>query len=80
MRSIIRQSVGLAAPAEALFAAYLDPHRHAAITGWPVVISKKAGPRFFFAFKGALSGTMPTIVEPKSIVQSWELVGVQAGR
>ena len=79
MLGIIRQSVRSAAPAEALVAAYLDPHRHAAMTGSPVVISKKAGPRFS-AFKGALSGTMPTIVEPKSIVQSWELVGVQAGR
>ena len=70
MRSIIRQSVGLAAPAEALFAAYLDPHRHAAITGSPVIISKKAGSRFS-AFKGALSGTMLRVVEPTLIVQSW---------
>jgi activator of HSP90 ATPase len=70
MRGITRQSVGSAAPAAALFAAYLDPHRHAAMTGSPVVISKKAGPRFS-AFKGALSGTMLTIVEPTLIVQSW---------
>ena len=70
MRSIIRQSVRLAAPAEALFAAYLDPRRHAAITGSPVVISKKLGSRFS-AFKGALSGTMLTVVEPTLIVQSW---------
>jgi hypothetical protein len=33
VRSVIRQVVNLDAPAEALFEAYLDPARHAAITG-----------------------------------------------
>jgi activator of HSP90 ATPase len=70
MRSVIKQSVSLLAPADALFAAYLDPDLHAAITGSPVVISKKAGSRFS-AFEGALSGTMLSIVEPDLIVQSW---------
>jgi activator of HSP90 ATPase len=62
--------VNLDAPAEALFEAYLDPARHAAITGSPVVISKKAGSRFR-AFDGALNGTMLAVVEPTLIVQSW---------
>jgi activator of HSP90 ATPase len=70
MRSIIRQSVRLAAPAADLFLAYLDPDQHAAITGSPVVISRKAGSRFS-AFKGALSGTILTVVAPTLIVQSW---------
>jgi hypothetical protein len=62
------QSVRLAAPAEALFAAYLDLDLHVAITGSPVVISKKAGSRFS---AGALGGTLLRVVEPTLIVQSW---------
>lgn len=69
-RSIIRQSVVLAAPADKLFAMYLDPKRHAAITGAPVRISRKPGSAFS-AFGGALSGHTLAVETPRLIVQSW---------
>jgi hypothetical protein len=45
MRSIISQSVVLPAPAERLFAMYIDSAKHAAITGAPVAngVSALAG-------------------------------------
>ena len=43
MRTIISQSVVLAAPAESLFGMYTDPTKHAAITGAPVAISVATG-------------------------------------
>ena len=52
MRSIISQSVVLPAPAERLFAMYIDPANHAAITGAPVAISAEPGAPFQ-AFNGA---------------------------
>ena len=70
MLGIIRHSVRLAAPAEHLFAAYLDPHRHAAITGWPVVIAKKAGLRFF-GLQGRARRNDADHRRAESIVQSW---------
>ncbi len=73
-RSVIRQSVVLAAPAESLFAMYLDPRRHGAITGMPVTISRKPGSAFK-AFGGSLSGHMLATVTPLLIVQSWRSTG-----
>jgi activator of HSP90 ATPase len=70
MRSIIQQSIILPARAETLFAMYMDPVRHAEITGSPVTISP-AGGSPFLAFEGNLSGSMLTIVAPSLIVQSW---------
>ena len=70
MRSIIQQSVVLPAPAESLYAMYLDPVVHAEITGAPVTIDTLAGAPFR-AFDGNLSGTMLTAVAPMLIVQSW---------
>lgn len=70
MRSIIYQSVTLPARAEALFDMYLDPARHAAITGQPVIISEQSGSDFR-AFGDMLSGTMLMVVRPRLIVQSW---------
>lgn len=70
MRSIIQQSVVLPAPARTLYAMYLDPTRHAEITGAPVTIDAKAGAPFR-AFDGSLSGCMLTVVAPILIVQSW---------
>ena len=58
MRSIISQSVVLPAPAERLFAMYIDPANHAAITGAPVAISAEPGAPFQ-AFNGALTGAIP---------------------
>ena len=69
-RSVIRQSVLLPAPADKLFAQYLDPKKHAAITGSPASISRKPQSAFK-AFGGALSGRMLAIEAPHLIVQSW---------
>jgi hypothetical protein len=49
---IIRQSVVLRAGAGELYAMYLSPRRHAAITGRPVKIGAKPGAKFR-AFNGA---------------------------
>jgi uncharacterized protein YndB with AHSA1/START domain len=73
-RSVIRQSVVLDAPPEQLFAMYLDPKRHAAITGGPVTISRKPGSAFK-AFGGALSGRTLAVEAPRLIVQSWRSTG-----
>jgi activator of HSP90 ATPase len=70
MRSIIRQSIVLPASAEKLYAMYLDPALHEAITGVPVTIGPKSGDPFR-AFEGNLSGTVLTVVAPTLIVQSW---------
>jgi activator of HSP90 ATPase len=73
MRSIIQQSVVLPAPADALYAMYLDPAGHAQIAGGPVTIEAKAGAAFK-AFDGAISGTVLTVVAPALIVQSWRSI------
>jgi activator of HSP90 ATPase len=70
LRNIIRQTVVLPAPAEALFEMYLDPTMHQAITGAPVVIGGVKG-ALFEAFNGALSGKIVDIVRPSLIVQFW---------
>jgi hypothetical protein len=56
MRSIISQSVVLPAPAERLFAMYIDPANHAAITGAPVAISAEPGAPFQ-GFRSSLNGS-----------------------
>ncbi|MSP00354.1 MAG: hypothetical protein EXR07_04780 [Acetobacteraceae bacterium] len=73
MRTIIQQSVRLPAPAATLFAMYLDPLLHAAITGAPVTIGMTEGAPFR-AFDGSLSGTMLTAIASTLIVQSWRSV------
>src|SRR5580693_3475199 len=70
MRSIISQSVVLPAPAERLFAMYIDPANHAAITGAPVAISAEPGAPFQ-AFNGALTGAILQIIPQRLAVQSW---------
>jgi len=69
-RSVIRQSVVLPAPADTLFAMYLDPKKHAAIIGGPVTISRKPNSAFR-AFGGALSGRTLLVKASYLIVQSW---------
>ena len=73
MRTIIRQTVTLAAPPERLFEMYLDPVIHETITGASVTISKKMGSSFR-AFGGALTGTMLTVIESRLIIQSWRSI------
>jgi hypothetical protein len=70
MRSIIFQSVVLPAPAESLFAMYIDPAKHAAITGAPVAISAEPGSPFQ-AFNGALTGEVLQIIPQRLVIQSW---------
>ena len=70
MARIIRQSVTLPASARELYAAYLSPRRHAAITGDKVVIGSRPGAKFR-AFGGALSGRILQAVPGRLIVQAW---------
>jgi uncharacterized protein YndB with AHSA1/START domain len=69
-RSVIKHSVVLPAPAETLYAMYMDPARHAEITGGAAVISARAGSKFS-AFDSTLWGTTLAVVPPRLIVQSW---------
>jgi len=70
MRSVIRDSVVLSAPAGVLYATYLDPVKHAEMTGAPVTISAEPGSPFS-AFGGSLAGTTLVTIPSRLIVQSW---------
>ncbi len=77
MPKTIQQSVTLPAPAADLYRMYLDPKRHAAITGAPVRIGARPG-SFFRAFNGALSGKMLLARPGRMIVQTWRSTGFGA--
>lgn len=70
MRNVITQSLLLAASPEQLFAMYLDPKLHGAITGAPVTIGRQPQSEFS-AFGGVLTGRILAVVESRLIVQSW---------
>jgi len=75
MPQTLRQSVTLPASAERLFAMYLDPVQHAAMTGQAqsgqtVNIAAQAGAEFE-AFGGMLRGRILQIVAPRLVVQAW---------
>jgi activator of HSP90 ATPase len=70
MRTLIKQSIALPASAESLYAMYMDPAKHAAITGAPVIISSESGSPFR-AFEGQISGTTLSVIPPRFVVQSW---------
>jgi activator of HSP90 ATPase len=70
MPRIVKQTAVLPASAEKLYAMYLSPKMHGAITGGKVVIASRAGSRFS-AFGGALRGRMLQTVPGRLIVQSW---------
>jgi activator of HSP90 ATPase len=74
MPKTIQQSVTLRATADDLYRTYLNPKRHAAITGAPVKISARPGSPFR-AFNGALSGKMLFTRPGQMIVQSWRSTG-----
>jgi activator of HSP90 ATPase len=78
MRRLITQSVVLPAPAEDLYATYLDPALHAAVTGAPVTVGAESG-AIFRAFGGQISGTTLSVVAPRLIVQSWRSVNFRVG-
>ena len=67
---IIRHSVVLPASAQQLYAMYLNPRTHGAITGGKVTIGARPGSRFS-AFGGALKGRLLDRVPGKLIVQAW---------
>ncbi len=70
MLKTIEQSTRFNASAQQLFDIYLDPKRHAIITGAPVKISAKPNSKFS-AFGGMLSGTMLFTIAGQLIVQRW---------
>ena len=70
MPKLIKQSVTLPAPAGELYAMYLSPNKHAAITGGKVVVSARPGSKFK-AFGGALWGRTLQAVPGRLIVQAW---------
>jgi activator of HSP90 ATPase len=75
MPKTIQQSVTLPAPADHLYRMYLDPKRHAAITGAPVRIGARPG-SLFRAFNGALSGKVLFTRPGWMIIQSWRSTGL----
>ena len=77
MPKTIKQSVTLPAPAAQLYRMYLDPKRHATITGSPVRIGARPGSPFR-AFNGALSGKMLHTRSGRMIVQTWRSTGFGA--
>jgi activator of HSP90 ATPase len=70
MLKTIEQSVRFPASARELYDIYLDPARHAAVTGGAVKVSAKPGSKFS-AFDGLLSGITLAAVPGKLIVQRW---------
>jgi activator of HSP90 ATPase len=74
MPRLVKQSVTLQARAEKLYAMYLSPGTHQAITGGKVVISSRPGSRFS-AFGGMLRGRTLHTVRGRLIVQAWRSMG-----
>jgi len=70
MLKTIEQSVHFPASAQTLYDIYLDPDRHAAVTGAPVKISSKPRSKFA-AFNGMIWGSTVTAIPGKMIVQRW---------
>jgi activator of HSP90 ATPase len=70
VRRIISQSIVLPAPAVTLYETYMDPVRHAELTGASVEIGIQPGTAFR-AFDGAITGTMLCVRPPLMVVQSW---------
>jgi activator of HSP90 ATPase len=78
MPRIVKQSVVLPAAAKELYAAYLSPAKHGAITGHRVAIGARPGAQFR-AFNGALSGRMLCTVPGRLIVQAWRSTAFRKG-
>jgi activator of HSP90 ATPase len=70
MLKTIEQSVRFPASARELYDIYIDPVRHAQVTGAPVKISSKPGSKFK-AFGGMLNGVTLLTIPAKFIVQRW---------
>jgi activator of HSP90 ATPase len=78
MPKLVKQSVTLPAPAKHLYAMYLDPKTHQAITGAKAIISSRLGSKFS-AFNGILRGRMLYAVPGRLIVQAWRSAGWKKG-
>ena len=78
MPGIVRQAVTLPAPARELYAMYLNPRTHGAITGGKVVISARGGAKFS-AFGGMLRGRTLHTVPGRLIVQAWRSASWKKG-
>ena len=70
MPRTVTLALDLPCPPARLYAMYLNPKIHAAITGTPVKIAARPGARFE-AFGGALTGTILQVIPKRLIVQSW---------
>jgi activator of HSP90 ATPase len=70
MTKPIVQTAKFPASAKQLYDIYLDPKRHASVTGGHVRISPKPGSKFE-AFDGMLSGSTVFTLPGKLIVQRW---------
>lgn len=66
----IRLGTELAAPPADIYAMYLDPIAHSAITDSSVSIAAHAGAKFT-AFRGTIGGTILHLVPGRVIVQTW---------
>lgn len=78
MLRIVRQSVVLPASPRALYAMYLSPRAHGAITGGKVSVGARPGAKFR-AFGGALTGRMLQTVPGRLIVQAWRSTAFHKG-
>jgi len=70
MPKIVKQTVTLPAPSQKLYAMYLSPKAHGAITGGKVAVGPRPGASFR-AFGGALRGRTLQTIPGRLIVQSW---------
>jgi activator of HSP90 ATPase len=74
----VEQSVRFSVSAKELYDIYINPARHAAVTGGAVKISPKPGSKFS-AFGGLLTGTTLFTIPAKLIVQRWRSVSFHTG-
>ena len=71
MPNVVQQSVTLPAPPETLYALYLDPEAHAAMTGGGAVrIAPTVGTEWS-AFDGRIHGRILALMPDRRVVQSW---------
>jgi len=78
MLNIVQQSVQLPAAPQALYAMYLDPIEHAAMTGSPLVRIAPTPGAEFWAFDGRIHGRILAVTPGRQIVQSWRSFEWQA--
>ena len=70
MFKVVKQSVVLPASPKTLYAAYLNPKAHGAITGGKVTVGARPGAKFS-AFGGMVKGKTLCTVPGRLIVQAW---------